>query len=146
MAHYITDKCIGCTACVNVCPVDCITGQRDHLHVIDAGQCIDCHACAYICPVEAIVDRWGRTIPRIKKRADWPKPVIDPVLCSGCNFCVDVCPESCLSLEGGGPFEGVAVLADPKACVGCGLCEDVCAKGAIVVPPPKVLEEAGIPA
>lgn len=145
MAHYITSKCIGCTACINVCPVSCITGERQRLHVIDAGACIDCHACAYICPAEAIVDRFGNVIPRIKKRADWPKPVIDPALCSGCNFCIDVCPFGCLSLEGGRAFEGVAVLSDPKACVSCGLCEDVCAKDAIVVPPPAVLAGAGIP-
>ena len=144
MAHYITNKCIGCTACVNVCPVECITGEREVIHVIDAERCIDCHACAYICPVEAITDGYGRTIPRIKKRADWPKPIIDPVHCTGCNFCVDVCPFDCLTLEGGGPFMGVAVLKDPKSCVSCGLCEDVCAKGAIVVPVPQALLEVGI--
>ncbi len=51
----ITDKCIGCTACVRVCPVDCIAGERKALHVIDQEACIKCEACIAKCPVDAII-------------------------------------------------------------------------------------------
>jgi len=51
----ITDKCIGCTACVRVCPVDCIAGERKALHVIDQAACIKCEACIAKCPVDAII-------------------------------------------------------------------------------------------
>jgi NADH-quinone oxidoreductase subunit F/NADP-reducing hydrogenase subunit HndC len=51
----ITDKCIGCTACVRVCPVDCIAGERKALHVIDQAECIKCEACIAKCPVDAII-------------------------------------------------------------------------------------------
>ncbi len=51
----ITDKCIGCTACTKVCPVDCISGSRKEMHVIDQNLCIKCGACIEKCPVNAII-------------------------------------------------------------------------------------------
>jgi NADH-quinone oxidoreductase subunit F/NADP-reducing hydrogenase subunit HndC len=53
----ITDKCIGCTACTKVCPVNCISGERKALHVIDQDACIKCGACIEKCPVDAIVKK-----------------------------------------------------------------------------------------
>lgn len=135
MAHFIDDKCIGCTACVAVCPTEAITGERKELHFIDPQLCIDCDACVRACPVLAIADEFGVYKPRIAKRSDWPKPVVDPVMCSGCEFCVDVCPFDCLEIAGDGQFMGIAVLSKPNACVSCRECEEVCAKGAIMVLP-----------
>jgi NADH-quinone oxidoreductase subunit F len=51
----ITDKCIGCTKCKRVCPVECIAGEVKHLHVIDQEECIKCEACMPACPVDAII-------------------------------------------------------------------------------------------
>ncbi|MBN2897164.1 MAG: NADH-quinone oxidoreductase subunit NuoF [Clostridia bacterium] len=51
----ITDKCIGCTACTRVCPVECISGERKGLHTIDQDKCIKCEACIAKCPVDAII-------------------------------------------------------------------------------------------
>jgi NADH-quinone oxidoreductase subunit F/NADP-reducing hydrogenase subunit HndC len=51
----ITDKCIGCTVCTKVCPVDCISGNRKEKHVIDQSACIKCGACIEKCPVNAII-------------------------------------------------------------------------------------------
>lgn len=135
MAHFIDDKCIGCTACVAVCPTEAITGERKELHFIDPQLCIDCDACVRACPVLSIADEFGVYKPRIAKRSDWPKPVVDPVSCSGCEFCVDICPFDCLEIAGDGQFMGIAVLSKPNACVSCRECEEVCAKGAIMVLP-----------
>lgn len=46
------DKCVGCGACADQCPVECIS-ENDGKFVIDADQCISCGACASSCPVEA---------------------------------------------------------------------------------------------
>ena len=63
MTHTITSPCIGTkdTACVDVCPVDCIHPRKDEeafekieFLAIDPETCIDCGACVPACPVEAI--------------------------------------------------------------------------------------------
>ncbi len=52
--HYITEDCINCGACDDVCPVDAISEQGD-LHVIDQELCTDCGACDDVCPVDVII-------------------------------------------------------------------------------------------
>lgn len=49
------EKCIGCTACIKKCPVDCISGERKEPHVIDEAVCIKCGACYDVCPVDAVI-------------------------------------------------------------------------------------------
>ena len=48
------EKCIGCTKCARLCPVDAITGKVKEPHVIDKQVCIACGQCADGCPVGAI--------------------------------------------------------------------------------------------
>ena len=52
----ITEKCIGCTACVKVCPVHCITGGVKKQHYIDNEYCTECGQCVVACPVNAIFE------------------------------------------------------------------------------------------
>ncbi len=59
MTYVIAEPCIGTkdTACVDVCPVDCIHEAADGsspMLYIDPVECIDCAACVPACPVEAI--------------------------------------------------------------------------------------------
>ena len=65
MAFIITDPCISTkdTACVDVCPVDCIHPRKDEpefeqspMLFINPEECIDCGACVPACPVSAIYD------------------------------------------------------------------------------------------
>jgi len=55
MTHVICQPCIGVknTACVDVCPVDCIHDGGD-MYYIDPDECVDCGACIEACPVQAI--------------------------------------------------------------------------------------------
>ena len=59
MPYVITAACVDTkdTACVEVCPVDCIhptDGENEPMLYIDPDECIDCGACEPECPVEAI--------------------------------------------------------------------------------------------
>ena len=53
MAHYITDECISCGSCAEVCPTNAISAG-DTQYNIDPDTCIDCGACVEVCPVDAI--------------------------------------------------------------------------------------------
>lgn len=55
LEYRITDKCIGCTACKRVCPVDAISGAVKDKHTIDVAKCIKCGACIEKCKFSAIV-------------------------------------------------------------------------------------------
>ena len=66
MTYVICEPCIDVkdTACVDVCPVDCIHPTADNEEFfdgepqlyIDPEECIDCNVCEPECPVEAIYD------------------------------------------------------------------------------------------
>jgi NAD-dependent dihydropyrimidine dehydrogenase PreA subunit len=63
VTHIIAEPCIGTkdTACVAVCPVDCIHPTKEErgfevepMLYIDPSVCIDCGLCVDVCPVRAI--------------------------------------------------------------------------------------------
>jgi NADP-reducing hydrogenase subunit HndC len=51
----LSDKCIGCTACARVCPVDAISGKVKEVHSIDPSLCIKCGSCIAACKFGAII-------------------------------------------------------------------------------------------
>ncbi len=52
--YFIESKCIGCTKCKRICPVEAISGKVKERHTIDTAKCIKCGACMDACPVNAI--------------------------------------------------------------------------------------------
>jgi NADH-quinone oxidoreductase subunit F len=53
--YSITDDCIGCTKCVQRCPVDAIPFLPHEKHTINTELCIKCDACRQVCPVNAVI-------------------------------------------------------------------------------------------
>ena len=46
--------CIGCTLCIQACPVDAILGAAKQMHTIIASECTGCELCLAPCPVDCI--------------------------------------------------------------------------------------------
>jgi len=92
LAQINPETCIGCTKCIQACPVDAIVGTAKHLHYVVEHDCTGCGLCLDPCPVDCIemevlpqaqfspsraqikfenrlqrLDRWSRTTNKIQK-------------------------------------------------------------------------------
>jgi electron transport complex protein RnfB len=47
-------ECIGCTKCIQACPVDAILGAAKLMHTVIASECTGCDLCVEPCPVDCI--------------------------------------------------------------------------------------------
>ena len=59
-------NCIGCTLCLQACPVDAILGAAQHMHTVIARECTGCELCLAPCPVDCI-----DMVPFSGTRAGW---------------------------------------------------------------------------
>ncbi|MCJ8313568.1 MAG: electron transport complex subunit RsxB [Saccharospirillaceae bacterium] len=48
------DECIGCTICIQACPVDAILGAQKQMHTVIESECTGCDLCVEPCPVDCI--------------------------------------------------------------------------------------------
>ena len=70
-------ECIGCTLCIQACPVDAIVGAAKRMHTVIAAECTGCELCLPPCPVDCIdmptlgesLDHWRVERP--------PNPIAD---------------------------------------------------------------------
>ena len=74
MAYIREDECIGCTKCIQACPVDAILGAAKQMHTVIASECTGCDLCVEPCPVDCIdmISRGGIS-------ANWHWQLPDPV-------------------------------------------------------------------
>lgn len=54
MALIDETTCIGCTKCIQACPVDAIVGAPKLMHTVIAAECTGCELCLPPCPVDCI--------------------------------------------------------------------------------------------
>jgi len=63
--------CIGCTLCIQACPVDAILGAAKQMHTVIDSECTGCELCIPPCPVDCIrMD----PIPQDITHWKWPFP------------------------------------------------------------------------
>ncbi|GGW36201.1 MULTISPECIES: electron transport complex subunit RsxB [Halomonadaceae] len=63
-------ECIGCTKCIQACPVDAIIGAAKQMHTVIEDECTGCDLCVAPCPVDCI-----DMLPRRKPLSQW-EPII----------------------------------------------------------------------
>ena len=68
--------CIGCTLCIQACPVDAILGAAKQMHTVIAAECTGCELCLPPCPVDCI--RMEPLQPGIRDWR-WQAPDLSPI-------------------------------------------------------------------
>jgi len=71
VARIDEPRCIGCTLCIQACPVDAIVGAGKRMHTVIAAECTGCELCLPPCPVDCIE---LLPAPRPEPAADGPWP------------------------------------------------------------------------
>ena len=66
VAYIREDECIGCTKCIQACPVDAILGAAKLMHTVITDECTGCDLCGEPCPVDCI-----DMLPVAETIADW---------------------------------------------------------------------------
>jgi energy-converting hydrogenase A subunit Q len=124
----LEEECIGCSACIEQCPVDCIELEiPSPVHISD--ECVYCGKCVDNCPVNAIIlteeyfeASEGHIIFNRRKISSTRtgEISIDHQLCQSCGVCVNKCPVDAMSMIDD------SVKVDPDLCILCGECEAIC--------------------
>ena len=71
LALIIEPQCIGCTLCIQVCPVDAIIGRAKRMHTVLTDLCTGCELCLPACPVDCI-DLVPDNIHHSDSESRWP--------------------------------------------------------------------------
>lgn len=74
IAYIREEDCIGCTKCIQACPVDAIIGAAKHTHTVIVSDCTGCDLCVEPCPVDCI-----DMIPLPVNRSSWYWPTPDGI-------------------------------------------------------------------
>jgi len=74
VAYIREDECIGCTKCIQACPVDAILGAAKQMHTVIISECTGCDLCVEPCPVDCI-----DMIPQEENLQSWHWQLPDPV-------------------------------------------------------------------
>ena len=71
VAFIHEEQCIGCTKCIQACPVDAIVGAAKQMHTVLSAECTGCDLCVEPCPVDCIE---MRPLPVTLQNWHWQLP------------------------------------------------------------------------
>lgn len=71
IALIVESECIGCTLCIQACPVDAIVGAAKQMHTVVTQECTGCELCVAPCPENCIL-----ILPQLDtvNTWKWPRP------------------------------------------------------------------------
>ncbi len=127
---HLSNSCIGCGRCVDICPSKTLRldiTNKPYLNYHEASCEYECNKCGIVCPVGAIQKK---SVPEKKLIAIGLVNFISN-LCvvvtegNDCGACAEHCPTGAVVM---GPYNDRLYIpvTDTKLCVGCGSCERVC--------------------
>ncbi len=81
LAFIREDQCIGCTKCIQACPVDAILGATRQIHTVISDECTGCELCVAPCPTDCIdmipivltTQNWNWHIKQIPIKTEFKK-------------------------------------------------------------------------
>ena len=116
--------CIGCTLCINACPVDAIVGAHECMHSVIEQYCTGCELCIAPCPMDCI------EMIEIEHRKPDTETAKTEIACIHCDRCNDVCPvdlaaHSLYRLIHTADIDA-AINKGLSDCILCGSCDAVC--------------------
>ncbi len=129
----IEENCIGCSACIGECPVDCIELEMPSPVHID-NKCVYCGKCVETCQFDAVTlnEEYFQVMDGriffVREELLGPrtgKIVTDVDACMACGVCVKKCPTDALRLVKD------EVVVDSEKCILCGECDIICPVNAI---------------
>jgi len=85
VAFIHEDQCIGCTKCIQACPVDAIVGATKAMHTVIANECTGCDLCVDPCPTDCIemipvpttVDNWKWDLNNVHVPGKIPVKIVE---------------------------------------------------------------------
>ena len=133
--------CIGCTLCIEACPVDAIIGATQKTHTVIEDECTGCELCLPPCPVDCIdlvsisldttsVDTTSRVVA---SSLDKTQPQMSASIavsddCVRCGECIPVCPKSLTPVAMYWQRNNVTEMEALRLaeCIECSRCDRAC--------------------
>lgn len=121
------DECIGCTLCIQACPVDAIIGAPQLMHSVLEDTCTGCDLCLPPCPVDCI-DMVEVAVPTAKVKSLRPLIPQQETECIRCGDCEIACPKGLQPQYLFWQRQSTDAMSELNlsACIECRLCDRVC--------------------